>query len=301
MLGRKSIYAKQCLEGQFIGADFGIEQDLTNELPDNWKLFNQKFIPIYQQKHPEKSKGSAGLACGALWTIAKGIKSGDIVLCPNGEGAYLIGEITSGYFYKPGEILPHRRSVNWLNLTIQRSDMSQSLQNSTGSIGTVSDVTKHFEELEKLIFGKRGPTIIATDSSIEDPSTFALEEHLEEFLIKNWQQTDLGKDFDIYEEDGEIAGQQYPTDTGPIDILAISKDRKELLVVELKKGRASDAVVGQVQRYMGFVQEEMAEKGQTVRGLIIAAEEHLTIRRALQVTNNIDFYKYHVNFKLSKI
>jgi len=37
-----------------------------------------------------------------------------------------------------------------------------------------------------------------------------------------------------------------------IDILAVSKDQKELLVVELKKGRASDVVVGQIQRYMGF-------------------------------------------------
>lgn len=172
--------------------------------------------------------------------------------------------------------------------------------NSTGSIGTVSDVSKYADELEKLVFGKRGPSIVATDASIEDPSTFALEEHLEEFLVLNWKQTDFGKNYDIFEEDGEVAGQQYPTDTGPIDILAVSKDRKELLVVELKKGRASDAVVGQVQRYMGFVQEEIAEDGQTVRGVIIAAEDHLSIRRALQVTKNIDFYKYQVSFKLIK-
>jgi restriction system protein len=300
MLGRKSMHARECFDGEFIGADYGINQDLTNELPENWKQFNQKFIPVYQKNHPDKSKGSAGLSCGALWTIAKGIRKGDIVLCPNGEGAYHIGEVTSGYMYRPGEILPHRRSVKWLTHTIQRTEMSQSLQNSTGSIGAVSDVTKYSEELEKLVFGKRGPSIVATDASIEDPSTFALEEHLEEFLVKNWKQTDFGKNYDIFEEDGEVAGQQYPTDTGPIDILAISKDRKELLVVELKKGRASDTVVGQVQRYMGFVQEEIAENGQSVRGVIIAAEDHLSIRRALQVTKNIDFYKYQVSFKLSK-
>ncbi|NBT48546.1 MAG: hypothetical protein EBT07_12155 [Actinobacteria bacterium] len=34
------------------------------------------------------------------------------------------------------------------------------------------------------------------------------------------------------------------------DVLAISKDKQEVLVVELKKGRASDSVVGQIQRYM---------------------------------------------------
>jgi hypothetical protein len=46
--------------------------------------------------------------------------------------------------------------------------------------------------------------------------------------------TELGKEYDIYEEDGE-KGQQYQTDTGPLDILAISKDKKRLLVVELKR------------------------------------------------------------------
>lgn len=70
-----------------------------------------------------------------------------------------------------------------------------------------------------------------------------MEMHLEEFLAKNWSHTELGKDYDIFEEDGECVGQQYETDTGPIDILAIGKDKKTLLVVELKKGRASDAVL----------------------------------------------------------
>ena len=70
-----------------------------------------------------------------------------------------------------------------------------------------------------------------------------MEEHLEDFLVKNWSHTEFGKDYDIYEEDGE-KGQQYQTDTGPLDILAISKDKKHLLVVELKKGRASDAWLG---------------------------------------------------------
>ncbi len=97
-----------------------------------------------------------------------------------------------------------------------------------------------------------------------------MESHLEEFLVKNWAHTDLGKEYDIFEEDGERVGQQYLTDTGPLDILAVSKDRTVLLVVELKKGRASDLVVGQTLRYMGYVQEELAEPGQTVQGAIIA-------------------------------
>lgn len=183
---------------------------------------------------------------------------------------------------------------------IDRSSMSELLKKSTGSIGTVSDITKYAEEIERMIAGVRPPTLISTDETVEDPSNFALEKHLEDFLVQNWKQTELGKQYDIYEEDGELVGQQYPSDTGPLDILAISKDKRELLVVELKKGRVSDIVVGQIQRYMGYVKEELAEEGQRVKGVIIALEDDIRIRRALSVTTNIEFYKYQVSFKLFK-
>ena len=300
MLGSKSIHAQQCYEGNFIGADFDIRQDLTKELPENWRDFNKKFIPIWLEIHPDKSKVSAGLACGMLWSISKGIKKGDIILCPDGQGNYYVGEVESDYYYKPEEILPHRRAVRWYPVVIERSAMSQELQNSAGSIGTVSDISKYAVEIESLIGGKKPPTLISTDTTVEDPSVFALEKHLEEFLVQNWHHTELGKDYKIYEEDGELVGQQYPSDTGPIDILAISEDRKTLLVVELKKGRVSDNVVGQIQRYMGYVKDELAEDGQQVKGVIIGLEDDIRIKRALSVTNNIDFYRYKVSFKLFK-
>jgi restriction system protein len=52
---------------------------------------------------------------------------------------------------------------------------------------------------------------------------------------------------------------------------------------------------------MGYVKEELAEPHQTVRGVIIALEEDLRIKRALSVTQNIDFYRYQVSFKLFQI
>jgi restriction system protein len=300
MLGKKSAYAEECFKGNFIGADFGMDIDLAGKLPENWRVFNQQFIPVYQQKFPDKSKISAGLACGALWTISKGIQVGDVVLCPNGSGSYLVGEVLDGYSYHAGQILPHRRTVRWYPKTVERAEMSLELRNSTGAIGTVSNITAYPEEIERLIAGNTPATLVSTDETVEDPSVFALEKHLEDFLVQNWKQTELGKNYNIYEEDGELVGQQYPSDTGPIDILAISKDKKELLVVELKRGRASDVVLGQVQRYMGYVLEELAENGQKVKGVIIALEDDIKIRRALAVTQNVEFYRYQVSFKLFK-
>jgi len=300
MLGRKSVHAAECFAGNFIGADFGINQELSSKLPDVGREFNNVFIPIFLEGHPDKNKFGAGLVCGGLWTVGNGIKIGDSVLCPDGTGSYHIGEVISDYLYAPGQVLPHRRTVKWMNQSIERNNMSESLKNSTGSIGTVSNITGHHDEIEKLMGGFTPPTVISTDETVEDPAAFVMEKHLEDFLVQNWVQTELGKEYDIYEEEGECVGQQYQTDTGPLDILAISKDKRRLLVVELKKGRASDVVVGQILRYMGYVQEELAEKEQSVKGVIIALEDDQRIRRALAVVPTIDFYRYQINFKLVK-
>lgn len=299
MLGKGAMYAEICRTEGFIGADFGISQDLTGKLPEKWRSFNKEFIPLFLQVNPTKGKVAAGLSCGMLWTIAKGLKLDDIVLCPNGNGEYYVGTIVSNYYYKSGEVLPHRRSVRWQERTIRRVDMSQELQHSTGSIGTCCDITKYAAELEILINSQRN-ILSCNNEEVEDPSEFAMEEHLEEFLVKNWNHTPLGRTYDIYEDNGELIGRQYQSDTGLIDILAISKDRSTLLVIELKKGRATDSVVGQIQRYMGYVKEELAEAGQAVKGIIIGFKPDNRLKRALSVTTNIEFYHYQIDFKLHK-
>ena len=298
MAGAKSVHAELCLSQGFIGGDWGIDEDLSGRLPDSRGDFNEIFVPLYMTAHPEKSKISAGLACGMLHTICKGIGVGDIVLTPTGAGDYKIGEVTSEYLYAPGEPLPHRRGVEWREKTVQRTEMSEELRNSSGSIGTVSNISKHAQELEALLAGMPNRALIHTDETVEDPSVFALEKHLEDFLVANWASTELSKTFKIFEEDGEL-GKQFPTDDGGyIDLLCVSYDDSTLLVIELKKGRATDVVVGQIQRYMGFVKERLAKPNQEVRGIIIALDDDIRLRRALSVAEGIDFYRYKVSFQL---
>jgi restriction system protein len=292
MLGAKSREADVCRTHGFIGTDYDIREDLTEQLPENWRDFSLKFIPKLLPLLGTRI--SAGLAAGNLWTVSRGIAIGDIVLSPTGiPDELMAGEITGDYQYVPAGPLHHRRPVRWFPGVIKRDELSTELRSSLRSGGTVVRLDRHSEEILRAIGDFPRPSVIvSTDSSIEDATQFAMEKYLEEFLIHNWKQTELGEEFDIYEEDGEQVGRQYQTDTGPMDILAISKDKKKLLVVELKKGRASDSVVGQVQRYMGYVQEELAEVGQEVHGAIIALEDDLKIRRALKVTRNIEFFRY---------
>ena len=60
------------------------------------------------------------------------------------------------------------------------------------------------------------------------------------------------------------------TGTGPIDILGLNKDKSDFLLLELKRDRASDFVVGQTLRYMGWVQEHLCSQAQSASGCIIA-------------------------------
>ena len=121
------------------------------------------------KSHPGKSKVSAGLCCSFLWTVCKGIRKGDIVLCPDGSGTYRVGEVDGDYHFKPGEILPHRRSVRWLDATIERSEMSTDLKKSSGSIGTVCDLSKYAAEIEPLTASQVPVGLIAeTDAELPE-------------------------------------------------------------------------------------------------------------------------------------
>ena len=153
MLGRGSAFAKMCREEGYIGANFDINLDLSDDLYENWRDFNAKFIPVWMENVPGKSRTSAGLACGFLWTIVKGLQIGDVVLCPSGEGFYYVGTISSDYYYVPNTELPHRRKVDWMDKVIERKKMSKELKNSSGSVGTCCNLTDYAEEIEALIAG----------------------------------------------------------------------------------------------------------------------------------------------------
>ena len=169
-------------------------------------------IPLYLAAHPDKSKVTAGLACGAVWTVCKGINEGDIVLSPRRRGSYRVSEATGSYYDVPDEPLPHRRAVKWLDLAIARAAMSEPSRNSTGSIGTVSNVSVHATEIESFLKTAPPPlTIIAADPTIEDPFAFAMEQHLEAFLVANWEQTEFAKTFLFSRRTAKKSGQQYET------------------------------------------------------------------------------------------
>ncbi len=132
-------------------------------------------------------------------------------------------------------------------------------------------------------------------------SVFRLERHLHDFLVNNWEMTDLGRDWQIYGESGdETAGYEYPTAVGRIDILAKHRTKPAWLVIELKRHRASDRVVGQLLRYMGWVKRHLAKPNDEVKGIIITPEIDESLRYALVAVKGqgITLMRYRVEFHL---
>ena len=98
-----------------------------------------------------------------------------------------------------------------------------------------------------------------------------------------------------------LVGQQFNAfGYDRIDILAQSKDNRTLLVIELKKGKGTDETVGQLLRYMGYM-NTIKEENQVVRGMIIAHEANEQIQHALSMVPNVEFYDYKLNFSLTKL
>lgn len=127
---------------------------------------------------------------------------------------------------------------------------------------------------------------------------FNMEKQLEDFLIQNWEKTILGEKYELLEENGELVSQQYFTDVGRIDILARDKSDGRYVVVELKLGQASDVTVGQLTRYMGWLEENKCKKGQLTKGVIIAAQYDPKIYYAIKKVADVEVFEYRVKFEL---
>ncbi len=137
---------------------------------------------------------------------------------------------------------------------------------------------------------------ISTTKDLENQAEFALEAHLEEFIYYNWDSINWGLDLKLYETE-EQDGRQYPAGVWNIDFLAIDKKTEELVVIELKRGKTSDAVVGQILRYMSWVKENI-DQSSNVKGIIIAKEVDDALRYAIKDLLQIQVKTYKVDFQL---
>ena len=130
------------------------------------------------------------------------------------------------------------------------------------------------------------------------PADRLIEIHLEQWLVDHWNQVNFGAPLQLYEEDGESVGQQYDTGSvGRIDLLCEDTSSGALVVIELKRGQQSDAVMGQLARYMGWVKEHLAN-GRDVEGVVLAPAYDERLRYATKAVPGSRLLRYETRFEI---
>jgi restriction system protein len=238
----------------------------------------------------------------AVWAFLHEIEPGDVVIARRGTKRIIgIGEVTGPPFYDEtrGAERLGNLSDNWYArfLPVRWEDRQIDFDRIVFSFYTLYEIPE--EKYRELTQEEKMPE----EELPELSSEFPLEKHLEDFMIANFDGIFQGQ-LELYQEEGGI-GQQYPIvdsegkGIGYIDILAREPSTNSYVVIELKKGREADRVVGQTLRYMGWVSENLCQGGDGVKGLIICKEVDERLEFALKMVQNmIQVKRYSVSFQL---
>jgi hypothetical protein len=151
----------------------------------------------------------------------------------------------------------------------------------------------HLEKQRNVVTFTAGP---GAETGASGNLTLALEKYLEDLLVDGWDSLGLTQPL-------QYLGRQVPCgDLGFIDILAKDRGTGDFVVIELKRDRTDDEVVGQLSRYMGWAREHRANAaGVSVRGIIIVHEVTPKLRAAALAHDNVQLYTYNLAIALHPV
>ncbi|MBI4481133.1 MAG: DUF1016 family protein [Acidobacteria bacterium] len=267
-----------------------------SEAEDVSKISREKLSNAVATAYPDKPPPTKALIGNMLWDFYQEIVPGDFVIARRGRKTLAaVGKVTQSAVYAPGKN-PATSHRNFLGVAWQKQPRDKVFPSVVFPMISLAEIS----ELQYRNFLEGSgiqPVTSEPTEATEDPNAFVLEKYLEDFIVTNFDMIFKGN-LKIYDDAGVADGQQYATDIGPIDILAVEPKSNSFVVIELKKGRPSDQVIGQILRYMGWVKKKLCKDGQDVRGLVICRDPDPKLSYALEMTNNIDVRYYSVSFKL---
>ena len=135
---------------------------------------------------------------------------------------------------------------------------------------------------------------------------FAKEKHLQQYLINQWDKVALSDQWQIYSDaDDPEAGVEYSTGIGRPDILLTHTSGERVCVLELKKGRTSDRAVGQLLRYVGWVQDNIEELEDIdteadIEGRLIVSKPTDKLEYAISVVPELTLHEYEMEVRLNQ-
>lgn len=153
---------------------------------------------------------------------------------------------------------------------------------------------KPFPEKEELEHNENSEE---NQEELPESTGFAYESDLRNFLSKNLEIIEPG--LRLFEEEG-ISGIEFPVGGRFIDILALDKSH-DYVVIELKVSKGYDRVVGQLLRYIAWIEKNQAETNQKARGIIIAREISEDLHLAASKIPDIELFEYDLSVVLRKV
>ena len=133
--------------------------------------------------------------------------------------------------------------------------------------------------------------------SPESESHFTYEHDLRDFLARNLHLNQSG--LSLYEQEG-VTGVEFPAGGRFIDILAVDA-KGGLVVIELKVSKGYHRVVGQLLRYVGWIERHHAEPNQLVRGIIVAKLISEDLKLACSRLRDVHLVEYALAVTLKRV
>ncbi|MEZ5820827.1 MAG: endonuclease NucS [Xanthobacteraceae bacterium] len=233
------------------------------------------------RQYPDKPPQTKSLISNVLWAFYREISPGDRIIARRGRKTLgAVGAVSKSAIWSPGKN-PKIDHAGYLGVEWQTSPRDLEYGSIVFPMHTLTEVSG--EEFNNLLPNndsatqKYLPIVGNAGEVVEDEQMFVLEKYLEEFIVSNFDAIFQGNLRIYYDSEGN-RGQQYTTDIGPIDILAVESQSNSFVVIELKRGRPSDQVIGQILRYMGWVKEKLCADGQEVKGLVICQAQDEKLR-----------------------
>lgn len=273
-----------------------------SQLGDVSNLSREELLDSVAAAYPDKPATTVALFRNMLWSFFHEIAAGDFVIARRGRKTLAaVGKVTGTAFYAPGKnpfLASDYSHHNFLSIEWQEQPRDKTFSTLVFPMQTLAEFSE--DQYRNVVHGTGPPPVPPEISEpIEDQNEFVLEKYLEDFIVSNFDTIFKGR-LKIYEDAEGNEAQQYPVDKGWIDILAVEPESNAFVVIELKKGRTSDQVVGQILRYMGWVKKNLCKDGQPVKGLIICRQPETKLSDAIEMTTNIDVRYYSVSFTLRK-
>jgi hypothetical protein len=155
-----------------------------------------------------------------------------------------------------------------------------------------------------------GNTSVPLDTHVEDEEVDAsaepeevtgmalLELHLQDYIHRHWKS--VFPSFVLYRGGEGREFRTYEPSVGIVDFLCTDK-QGDFVVIETKRDMPDRKAIGQILGYMGWVGAKLCDRGQKVKGILMAGEPSEELQLAVRPVPGLSLYTYQISFAIEPV